>query len=576
MADVQKVGAKYGINQDEVSGGLGAFVSKTGDLQTGRDSLEAFAKTSRATGANFEDVANAAGAISNKLGDIPNKAEAVNKVMMAIAGQGKEGAVEIKDLASQMEKLTSQATKFKSNGAMKALVGDDTGANIAMLGVLAQAARKTEKGTAAQATQSAMAFIRDMTSVTATKRIGNAILFDKDAKGNYDKTKLRDPQEIIKDIVSKTKGDVTKLAYLLPNQNSRAVANSFMDPYMKAYQGTKGTEKEKDAAGRAAIDESMKSLKDATLSTTAQDKAVAAAMNTSAAKAEQFQQNLDKVVGDLAEKVIPSLLKLAGPAERAGAALMKMADFAEKNPLKAVAAVAGLGAAKSLAGAGLTTFGQTMLARMAGGGPAGMGGSVPLTGGRVGMGNLQGATGLGTAANVAGSAVAIGAAAAAVYAVGTMGIDHLASAAGARSKQRVGADSEAQNAESALRAKLRAGANTPEAKAELDAARAKAAEERDKIAERVKNAQNAKEGGGSFGLSAINSLLGTKLGNGQDLGQRETAKDDVTKLEELKAQMARLEAVMSGTLKVDVVGQPISAPTGGRSGIFNFLDSHFG
>jgi hypothetical protein len=388
-ADINRVGGKFGVKQETLTSGLQTFVGKTGELQTGRDMLEMLAATAKATGADFDDVAGAAAAIANKLGDVPDKAKAVNSVMMALAGQGKVGAVEIKDLATQMEKLTSMSTKFAGNKEMMKLVGSESGANIAMLGVFAQAARRTEKGTAAQATQASMAFIRDLTGDSVGKRLAIAHI-----SRFTDSThqKLRDPQEIIKDILSYTKGDVGKLSHVMPNQNSRAVVNSFVDPYMAASNAAKAggaTAKQADMAGRAAVDAAMKELKDATLSDKAQQEALGKAMETTATKAEQFQQRLDKLTGDLGEKLVPKLLELVEPTGALVTNFTKITSWAAENPLKAVFAALGgavvwsaakealrAGVEKYLVGALAKTLGPWGASNtvLGGGGAGGLGG----------------------------------------------------------------------------------------------------------------------------------------------------------------------------------------------------------
>ncbi|HMR80239.1 MAG TPA: hypothetical protein PKD61_34260, partial [Polyangiaceae bacterium] len=129
----------------EVLAGQSAFVAKTGDLQTARAVTEDLAKLSAAYGSNLEDVVDAAGDVSSVLGNIPNKAEAINSIMKSVAAQGKLGAVEMSDLATQMAKLTSAAVSFEG----------DTGQNILKMTALTQFARS--KGGAASATQAATA-----------------------------------------------------------------------------------------------------------------------------------------------------------------------------------------------------------------------------------------------------------------------------------------------------------------------------------------------------------------------------------------------------------------------------------
>lgn len=542
MADIQRTGEAYAISQDTIVKGLDAFVGKTGELQTGREMLDAFAKTAKATGADIEDVAAAAGAISNKLGDVPNKAEMINKVMLAIAGQGKVGAVEIKDMATQMEKLTSQATKFQTNADLKGVVGSDTGANIAMLGVLAQAARQTEKGTAAQATQSAMAFVRDLTGATSTKRIGAKAIFTDDKK-----TQLRDPQEIIKDLISKTKGDLTKLTHLMPNSNSRAVVNSFMDPYMKAYNATKGSAKEKDAAGRAAVDTKFAELKQATLSPQARDAAVGEAMNTTASKVELFQQKLDRLVGDMADQVIPSLIKLGPSALGAADKLGKLAAWSAENPMGALGAAAGIGLAKAMG----DQLAGAMASRLAGA----MAGSLALSG--------------------------LAVATLAIASVGLMAIDHVVKESDKASKGQYSDEMKALNARTELRAareqfekeKAEKGEASPEAKARLEKARMTAKTTQADLQRRSdfgQEALNDRDRGDVDGkwTSAWNSLLSTVgldpkgmlgAGTGQTSSQYETgekAAQDFAALQEeiaaTKREMSLVNAALGGTLKVVV------------------------
>lgn len=525
MADIQKTGESYGIDQMDIAGALDKFVGKTGELQTGREMLDSFAKTAKATGASMEDVAAAAGAISNKLGDVPDKANAINKVMLAIAGQGKVGAVEIKDLATQMEKLTSQASKFQSNAALKGLVGNDTGANIAMLGVLAQAARKTEKGSAAQATQSAMAFVRDLTSQTATKRI-----LSQNQIGLYtdkDKTQLRDPQEIIKDIISKTKGDQTKLSYMMSNQNSRAVVNAFMDPYLAAYKGTKGSAKEKDEAGRAAVDAAFKTLKDATLSDKAQQEAVNAALGTTGSKVEQFQQKLDAVIGNMADRVIPALVRFSDPAIKAADGLSRLAVWSAEHPMGAAGGVVAASIAKSAA--------DTVASKAAG----------ALVGGLTG--------GLGFAAVTT----------LAIASVGMMAIDHVTKNMDDKNKKQFADEAEALNNRLALKhaqerydAEVQSGAPTAETAAELDKAKAAVTARKDELERRIAEGGQAQQkvDNTGFHARAFNDVMdfmkiGWHVGGGGSTHDLVKANESKLDLEALQAELSDVKKAMDGVSK---------------------------
>ena len=114
LTQARDVGISAGYDPERVLEGLQKFVAKTGDLKTGRDMLADLARLSSATGSELEDMVDAAGDVANALGEVPNKGKVVESVMRSIAGQGKVGAVEMKDLAVQMAKLGAAAGDRKS------------------------------------------------------------------------------------------------------------------------------------------------------------------------------------------------------------------------------------------------------------------------------------------------------------------------------------------------------------------------------------------------------------------------------------------------------------------------------
>jgi len=95
MAQAFTVSKKTGTNANEAMSGLDKFVTKTGDLATGRDILERMAVLSKATGASLEDMTDAAGDVANAFGDIPNKGAAIDSMMKSFAGQGKIGRAHV-------------------------------------------------------------------------------------------------------------------------------------------------------------------------------------------------------------------------------------------------------------------------------------------------------------------------------------------------------------------------------------------------------------------------------------------------------------------------------------------------
>ncbi len=163
MSQALDVGAKTGTDANVLMDGLEKFTGKTGDLKTGRDIMETMAIYSKATGSSMEDFMDAAGDVSNQLGDVENKGKAVSDLMRAFAGQGKLGAVEIKNLAVQMAKIGAASIRFE---------GGKAGA-ITQMGVLAQMARaKGGAFSAANAATSVGAFATPGEFVTILRQSG--------------------------------------------------------------------------------------------------------------------------------------------------------------------------------------------------------------------------------------------------------------------------------------------------------------------------------------------------------------------------------------------------------------------
>ncbi len=126
---VRAVSTEFGIDADSGADALDKFASKTGELQKGLDLLRGLGELSRAGAGRLDDLADAAGDIFNA--DKTQSAEQVLKQLREFAVQGQKGAVEMKDLASQMARITAAAGRFEG-GAAK---------NITTMGALTQLAR---------------------------------------------------------------------------------------------------------------------------------------------------------------------------------------------------------------------------------------------------------------------------------------------------------------------------------------------------------------------------------------------------------------------------------------------------
>ena len=363
----------------EVLQGQSAFVAKTGDLETARAVVKDLAMLSAATGANMQDVVDAAGDVSSNLGDVPNKAEKVNAIMRTIAGQGKLGAVEMKDLAVQMAKIASAAGSFEG----------DAGENIKKLSAMAQFARA--RGGAAGASQAATAVAGFANTLKTPARIK---AFRKEGIDPLnERGQLRDPIKIINEAISTTGADPIRMKKMFANVFGAKGVDALTNTYRSAGGGDRGM---------AAVNaEWQRMLKGAALSQEEIVESVKTAQGGASAKAKAFQNELDNVAAAVSSELLPALQKLAPSAISLAKTFGDVATWTVTNPKKAI----GLAITAAIARAGLESAFRSGLERMILG-PNG--GGVGDTGraGRVG----KVAAGLGAGLTIAATAVTVAAA----------------------------------------------------------------------------------------------------------------------------------------------------------------------
>lgn len=266
------------------------FVALTGDLDTARATIGDIAKLSRATGSSLEDMAAASAEVSNHLGDVPNKAELTLSVMRAIAGEGKLGALEIRDMARQMAKIASQAPKFEG----------DTGKTIAILGAMAQESKlRGGSATATQAATSVMRFAQDLTKGTTVKNWAKAGLTPfTDAS----RTTLRSPEELILEALKFSKGNLVKLGQLFPNAMSMRAVTGFASIYSENGGGTRGLE---------AVDAEFRRLSVAAMTQEEVTRAFNAQMETTQSKVQVFNNHMQQAAERIAGALVPAIEAMA-------------------------------------------------------------------------------------------------------------------------------------------------------------------------------------------------------------------------------------------------------------------------
>lgn len=286
-AQAFQVAKKTATGAHEVMSGLDAFVGKTGDLAAGRGALEHMAILAKSSGSSLEDMMDAAADVSLALGDVEGKGEKIVALMKSFTGQGKVGAVEIKNLASQMAKIGTAAGSFEGGAT-----------TIVQMGALAQMSRaRGGSASATQAATSVMSFANTFSKGARQDAFANMGI-DIHAKSG----KFRAPKELIIEAIRASSSDShggmanfdRNMGKMFMDVRARSATRGFENVYKEAGGG---------AAGIEAVTKEFKRLEDAAISDEEVMRSFERAMETSKSKAElfniQIQEAADKMSGPL-------------------------------------------------------------------------------------------------------------------------------------------------------------------------------------------------------------------------------------------------------------------------------------
>lgn len=383
---------KYGLEDPgDVLDGLNEFVGKTGNLQKGLEVMDKLAELSRATGSNFSDMAGAAGILAATDTTLDNGN--IVELMRVAAGQGKEGTVEIRDMAAKLAKVASAAGLYGNSQTQKAGESSEDFAkrgrmaNVSTLGGLAQMSLAGGASNPAEAMTSAQRFTSDLAG-NAGKKL-NAMGIETTSGG-----KLRSPEAVIQDFLAKTGGDVGKMSGVFGQMGVRAVGGA-----AKVYRDAEDQQK---GSGADAVTKEFDRFARAVL--TAEQ-----AKEDSSFRVAQSDAQLNSALGELRRTVstelYPEFVKLVpvlrdfivqvGPHLKSFTQnMLGLATWIGANPF--AAAFAGLGAlitgmvAKEMAAAAIgATIKQLLMGSAAV--ASGSGGAAGLTATGVGAGAITAA-----------------------------------------------------------------------------------------------------------------------------------------------------------------------------------------
>ncbi len=330
QSEALAIGSVAGKDSTEVLRGLAQFTKLTGDLETARGIMGDLAKFSVATGSDLGDMAAAAGSVSTSLGNVPGKAGKIKAIMEAVAAQGKQGAVEMSDFASQMVKITAVAPQFAG----------DVSENIKKLAAFAQLARgQGGSAGAANAATSVMSFTNTLKTPARIKA------FEREGIKLYDAAgKFFDPETIVLESLKRTKGDPKRFKTMWASIIGAKPAEAMANAYRSVSADTDGGDKGKLAAAHKLFAD----VANASLGDTVEG-AFKAKAEDDKSRAQRFQNALDETARGLQSKLLPAIERLGPVVLKSAEAFATMAGWAVDNPFKA----AGATLAGSIAKAGI-------------------------------------------------------------------------------------------------------------------------------------------------------------------------------------------------------------------------------
>lgn len=183
------------VSADSIISGIEQIVSKTGDFDAAAENIKNLGLVISATGASGED---AGAMIANLIEKFDLKSsDEIFKAFEMLTVQGNQGAFELKDLATQGNRVM----------AAYAGIGRKGKEATAELGALMQMIMKG-KGSPEQAATALEAYMRALNDVQTRERLKNSgiSLFEAD-----DPTQMRSGVEIMKDVIAKANGDISKI-----------------------------------------------------------------------------------------------------------------------------------------------------------------------------------------------------------------------------------------------------------------------------------------------------------------------------------------------------------------------------
>lgn len=517
---------QFKMDPAEVMASLQEFVGKTGDLATAKATLPGLLKISKATGSNPADVLESAGTtaavvykdLAGSLDEAGERAKFLFDVMNVGAGGGKLGTVEFKDLAAYGPKLAATAGQF----------GGDKANNLSEMFALAQMGLSGGAASAAQATTSVAAMVNTLKTPARRDQFESNKVKLEDEDGRF-----RAASEIIMDSIVAAGKDTAKFKTMWANVQGARSVEGLRQLYLEKGGGDAGLQAMKDRFREFGAGAAMSGGEI--------DESVRRSNQSSASKAQQFQNNLDRIVSTTADKLLPALEELSPAVLSFAEVLGKTATWAVENPKLAIAGAISL----SIARAGIESALR-----------AGIENTIKGAAGATGIGGMGGYSrgagfggGIGVAGNLAAGAT-IAAMGVTTLTVGMAYIDQLFNEAQENQKKALGADLGADSASREARALLASG--------DLQGAKKKVEEEIQQRREAMgRTRQVGSDTGGEQFMDSLVSALGLYDPKGRDEMLRQTLMQQADQQRRANELLSRINQTLE-----DTPPTPVPSPGG--------------
>lgn len=205
------------IDYSELETGIAQVVEMTGDLDWALANRETLAMTVSASGASGEAV----GAFMAELQKLGLTADQTQEAIARMLSQGKEGAFTLQNLAALGPRVISS---YAVSGRRGTSMLQEMGAVLQMI--------RTTSGSADMAATSFEALMRAFSDDKTTKALQKRGIqvFDPEQLKQGNKV-LRPLNELMTEIVTKTKGDMSKIGAVFTDSEASRAFNSFINVY---------------------------------------------------------------------------------------------------------------------------------------------------------------------------------------------------------------------------------------------------------------------------------------------------------------------------------------------------------